>query len=231
MKTELIIALDYPSASKALALAETCKDLNPKPLLKIGLQLYVAEGPTLIKKLKQMGFKIFLDLKFYDIPNTVASAIQSAITLGVDIIDIHLSGGEKMAKAAVNALNLNLEKTQKRPLLFGVTILTSEENTDPQKIVKMAQNAKDWGLDGVVCSAMEATAVKEQCGNNFLCLTPGIRLANNNKDDKNHDQVRVMTPQEAIKAGSNFLVVGRPITQAENPKQIVQEILTIISNN
>lgn len=217
---ELVIALDFADAHSALRLAKDCLSLSPRPWLKIGLQLYTAEGPELVKRIKESGFKVFLDLKFYDIPNTVYEAVRASGRLGVDMLNIHLSGGERMAGAAVAAVN----ELSPKPILLGVTVLTStpapESGTVTEQILTLAQQGKDWGLDGVVCSAWEAGAIKRNCGKKFICLTPGIRPEASDKQD----QARVMTPEQAVLRGSDFLVVGRPITQSPEPLRIARAI-------
>ncbi len=212
----LAVALDFADAEPALEMARACSRLSPRPWLKIGLQLYTAEGPELVRKIKQSGFKVFLDLKFYDIPNTVHEAVRSSARLGVDMLNIHLSGGEQMARAAVAAL----AEFNPKPLLLGVTVLTSDAGAAPEQVLNLAKKGKEWGLDGVVCSAWESRAIKQECGTNFICLTPGIRPSAADRQD----QARVMTPEEAVLQGSDFLVVGRPITQASDPQKIAQAI-------
>lgn len=212
----LAVALDFADSQTALQLAEACAGLSPRPWLKVGLQLYTAEGPELIRKIKQLDFKVFLDLKFYDIPNTVYEAVRSSAGLGVDMLNIHLSGGEQMARAAVAAL----AEFNPKPLLLGVTVLTSNPAADPAQVLDLAKKGKEWGLDGVVCSAWESRAIKRECGAKYICLTPGIRPPAADKQD----QARVMTPEEAVLEGSDFLVVGRPITRASDPKQVAQAI-------
>ena len=233
---KLVIALDYPNKEQALELATACLQLATKPWLKVGLELYVAEGPELIASFNKLGFNVFLDLKFHDIPNTVFGAVASAAKLGISMLNIHLSGGEAMAKAAV----LALKDIHPKPLLLGVTILTSTANASQEEIVSLAKNAKAWGLDGVVCSGQEAASIKQACGKDFICLTPGIRPAPPvdtvntaasspvSTAQQNQDQVRVMTPEQAVLAGSDFLVVGRPITKDSNPILQAQNILNSI---
>lgn len=236
---KLVIALDYPNKEQALELAKACLQLDTKPWLKVGLELYVAEGPELIASFKKLGFNVFLDLKFHDIPNTVFGAVASAAKLGISMLNIHISGGEAMAKAAV----LALKDIHPKPLLLGVTILTSTANAKQEEIVNLAKNAKAWGLDGVVCSGQEAASIKQACGKDFICLTPGIRPAapvdtatpvdtasssQVSAAQQNQDQVRVMTPEQAVLAGSDFLVVGRPITKDSNPMLQAQNILNSI---
>ncbi len=247
---ELVIALDAPKADMALAMAERvagyadcipCEmaDKVASPWMKVGLELFTATGPCIVKDLKSMGFKVFLDMKFHDIPNTVQGAVRSAVATGADMINIHLQGGERMARAAVQGLqegaDLHREKGSAKPLLFGVTILTSTAqgelvgfDGDISALAAMlAKGGSEWGLDGVVCSGFEVGAIKAACGADFKCLTPGIRPASGSaqKNGMTDDQRRVMTPQEAVRAGSDYLVVGRPITGAENPAKAAAEIL------
>ncbi|MFI3271514.1 MAG: orotidine-5'-phosphate decarboxylase [Pseudomonadota bacterium] len=246
---ELVIALDAPKAEVALAMAKRVagyRDFMPEnaaeaaPWMKVGLELFTGTGPSIVKELKSMGFKVFLDMKFHDIPNTVQGAVRSAVATGADMINIHLQGGERMARAAVQGLkegaDLHREKGSAMPLLFGVTILTSTAqgeligyDGDISALAAMlAKGGSEWGLDGVVCSGFEVGAIKAACGEDFKCLTPGIRPAK--KDGVADDQRRVMTPQEAVQAGSDYLVVGRPITGAENPAKATAEILLAMSD-
>jgi orotidine-5'-phosphate decarboxylase len=224
----IIVALDYPDGESAWALIQ---QLDPKLCrVKVGKELFTAAGPDLVRKLVSAGFDVFLDLKFHDIPNTVAAACKAAAGLGVWMMNVHASGGRRMMDAARDAL-AGLEK---RPILIGVTVLTSmgpEElkecgiNTSPEEQVKrLARLAKSCNLDGVVCSALEASQLRAELGKDFALVTPGIRPAGSNAGD----QTRIMTPAKAIIAGSDYLVIGRPITQAPDPlialKNIQQEI-------
>jgi len=213
----VIVSLDFPAAKQAL---ELCQKLDPTSCkLKVGKELFTREGPALIEKFIKMDFDIFLDLKYHDIPNTVASACRVAADLGVWMLNVHASGGRSMMEAARDAL----EKSTHKPLLIAVTVLTSINdndihelaitNTVKEQVILLAKLAKSSGLDGVVCSAMEATDLSLQLGKEFCLVTPGIRPADSSKDD----QQRVMTPTEAINAGSHYLVIGRPITRAEDP--------------
>lgn len=253
---ELVIALDAPHADAALAMAQRVAGFRdfmpqdaevPSPWMKVGLELFTATGPSIVKELKSMGFKVFLDMKFHDIPNTVQGAVLSAVATGADMINIHLQGGERMARAAVQGLqegaalcgaseNGYHEGGAEKPLLFGVTILTSTaqgeligyEGDISALAATLAKGARDWGLDGVVCSGFEVGAIKAACGADFKCLTPGIRPAK--KDGVADDQRRVMTPQEAVLAGSDYLVVGRPITGAANPAEAAAAILLAMAD-
>lgn len=227
--TKLIIALDFDDQSSALSLVE---QLDPKTCaLKVGHEMFTSFGPDFVRCLVSKGFKIFLDLKYHDIPNTVSRACSAAAELGVWMMNVHASGGLKMMQSARLALD---DFGNDRPLLIAVTVLTSfGEETLPtigvkrplqQQVVELASLAKSAGLDGVVSAAAEAAAVKLCCGSSFLTVTPGIRLETNKPDD----QTRVITPEHALKTGSDYLVVGRPITQAQNPLQVVTDLLTSI---
>lgn len=216
-KKNIIIALDYNKAADALALAD---QLDPQRCrLKVGKELFTLAGPDLVKALQQRNFDVFLDLKFHDIPNTVAKAVAVAAELGVWMVNVHAQGGSKMLQAAVNSL---ASYGNDRPLLIAVTILTSMSEADlrelglpaPSMMVeKLAKMAADNGLDGVVCSAQEAAMIKQLCGQNFLTVTPGIRP----KGSEQGDQQRILTPEQAIDQGADYLVIGRPITQSANP--------------
>ena len=215
----LIVAADYPSADQALQLAGALRGL---PVwLKVGLELFTAEGPPLLRRLEAMGFALFLDLKFHDIPNTVQGAVRSASALGVRMLTVHTAGGAAMCRAAVagraEAAFGSKGGGKDGPLLMGVTVLTSE-SADPAvmrgRVLERALLARECGLDGVVCSGLEAKAVKDACGPNFLCLCPGIRFAGCRSND---DQARVCTPAQAVLAGANFIVMGRPIIKADDP--------------
>ena len=223
MSVSLVVALDFPRAKDALALAGQLRGLAP--WMKVGLELFTAAGPPVVIALKDMGFKVFLDLKLHDIPNTVAGAVMSATRLGADMTTLHHAGGKRMAQAALNAVN----ECGSAMLPFAVTVLTSASEAESGAAGSMAafvaakaKEAQDWGLPGVVCSGHEAAAVKAACGQDFLCLCPGIRLAGAGRDD----QRRIMTPQEAVTAGADFLVVGRPITAAAEPKNAAHAILS-----
>ncbi|BCA95371.1 orotidine 5'-phosphate decarboxylase [Legionella antarctica] len=226
MVSKLIVALDFKNQDDALNLIDK---LDPSSCaLKIGNEMFTLFGGNFIKLLVARQFKVFLDLKFHDIPNTVAQACKACADLGVWMINVHALGGIQMMEAAKNALEVY---SKDRPLLIAVTILTSFSEKELTKIgincaimeqVKLlAALARDAGLDGVVSSAHEVQTIKQKCGNKFLTVTPGIRLSNNTRDD----QTRVMTPLQAINEGSDYLVVGRPITQAPNPAMVVSEIL------
>jgi orotidine-5'-phosphate decarboxylase len=224
MSSKLIIALDYPTAEQALNFVE---NLSPEICkLKVGFELFVAAGPYFVKQLVDQGYDVFLDLKFHDIPNTVASACKSAASLGVWMMNVHATGSFKMMRAAKQAL-LEIDSPAK---LIAVTVLTSMDKEQlessnimlsPQDQVKsMAQLTKESGLDGVVCSAQEAKMLREQLGDDFLLVTPGIRP----KGAEIGDQSRVMSPADASVAGVSYIVVGRPITQSENPLKVIESI-------
>lgn len=220
----LIIALDFPSAQQALGFV---KPLSPQSCrLKVGFELFVAAGPEFVSKLVDQGFDVFLDLKFHDIPNTVASACRAASKLGVWMMNVHALGGDKMLTAAVQAV----KEEEKPPLLIAVTILTSMDRHQldgigiglkpEEQVLKLASLTKDSGLDGVVCSAQEAAMLNQHMGSTFNLVTPGIRPLDSDKGD----QSRIMTPYDAIKSGSSYLVVGRPITQADDPLAVIERV-------
>ena len=219
MGKDVIIACDFSSADAALDFLEKFQD--EKPFVKIGMELFYAEGPSIVKKIKERGHKIFLDLKLHDIPNTVKKSMAVLSSLDVDMCNLHAAGTSAMMTAALEGLT---RPDGTRPLLIAVTQLTS---TDEQRmrdellinepisdvVMKYAQNAANSGLDGVVCSPLEAGIVHSMCGNDFLTVTPGVRFA----DGDIGDQKRVMTPSEAKKIGSDYIVVGRPITASPDP--------------
>ena len=220
----VIVALDVPEARDALALAAR---LDPKLCrVKVGKELFVAAGPAVVAQLQERGFEVFLDLKFHDIPNTVAGACRSAARLGVWMLNIHASGGVAMMRAARDAL----AGVARPPLVIGVTILTSLGDADLGAIgftgtahdnaVRLARLARESGLDGVVCSAREAPAMREAAGADFVLVTPGIRLAT----DAKGDQSRTVTPPEAVRLGADYLVIGRPITQSKDPVATLESI-------
>jgi len=231
---ELVVALDYPGAESALGMAE--KLSGSVPWVKVGLELFVAEGPELVRQLKGMGFKVFVDLKFMDIPNTVRGAVRSAVKSGADMVNIHMLGGRRMAQAALAGRDEATEAGAQKPLLLGVTVLTSMESDDlpfdfhgdiGDLVLDLASKGKQYGLDGVVCSAMEAEAIKNACGEEYQCLTPGIRPVGSEVGD----QRRVMTPARAVAAGSDFLVVGRPITGSSDPQATADAIVREIRDS
>ncbi len=231
---ELVVALDTQDMEVVRELAHSLR--HRVSWFKVGLELFVQAGPAVVQFLKEHGFKIFLDLKMYDIPNTVYGGVLSATRMGVDMMTIHVQGGEQMAKAALKAAyegrqyaQDGVATAQNTPLIMGVTVLTSMAQGDlplsnepvASLVTDLAQKAHTWGLDGIVSSGHEVSAIKNLCGSQFLCLTPGIRL----QDTSVEDQKRVVTPHMATKAGADFLVVGRPITQAKDPALAVRAIL------
>lgn len=226
MEQKVIVALDFADAKPALALAERLSPAECK--LKIGKELFTLAGPDLVKTLARQGFDIFLDLKFHDIPNTVAAACRAAANLGIWMLNVHASGGRKMMDAAKQAVDGSEVK------LIAVTVLTSmgeaelrETGIDAspaQQVLRLAKLTQQCGLDGVVCSGQEASSLRVASGNNFLLVTPGIRPAGSAVGDQN----RILTPAHAIQAGADYLVIGRPITQAQDPVAALQSIQTEI---
>ncbi|MDO8208074.1 MAG: orotidine-5'-phosphate decarboxylase [Gallionella sp.] len=221
---KIIVALDFPGAVPALALAHR---LSPELCrLKVGKELFTATGPVLLEQLMKSGFEIFLDLKFHDIPNTTAQACKAAASLGVWMINVHALGGRKMLEAA----QLAVSNSAKPPKLIAVTLLTSMNQEDindlgintttEEMVLRLAKLAQESGLDGVVCSAMETALLRKHCGNKFSLVTPGIRPVDASLDD----QSRVMTPEAALRSGSSYLVIGRPITRAADPLQALLDI-------
>ncbi len=221
MSKDVIIACDFNSKADLMAFLDNFKNEERKPFLKVGMELFYAEGPAIIKEIKERGHKIFLDLKLHDIPNTVKKAMSVLSALDVDICNLHAAGTKAMMEAALEGLT---RPDGTRPLLIAVTQLTStsEERMKAdllidhpldEVVMHYAKNAKDSGLDGVVCSPLEAGKVKAVCGDAFLTVTPGVRFA----DGEVGDQVRVTTPAKAKELGSDYIVVGRPITQAPDP--------------
>ena len=226
MSPKILVALDYSTAEEALNFVAK---VNPELCgLKIGKQLFTAAGPQLVEKLVGKGFNVFLDLKYHDIPNTVAKACIAAANLGVWMLNVHALGGERMMLAAREAIDTCLNH---KPLLIGVTILTSHENVElatiglsgsaEENVVRLAQQTQNAGLDGVVCSALEAPLLRTVCGSEFCLVTPGIRL-----EQVDDDQRRVMTPAAALASGSSYLVIGRPITQSIDPAAMLTSIIT-----
>jgi orotidine-5'-phosphate decarboxylase len=219
MGKDVIIACDFDSAEKVFAFLD--KFTGKKPFVKIGMELYYAEGPSIVKDIKRRGHKIFLDLKLHDIPNTVKKSMAVLSRLDVDMTNLHAAGTKRMMEAAIEGLT---RPDGTRPMLIAVTQLTStdQESMENDLLIKepiadvvmhYASCAKDSGLDGVVCSPLEAEKVHTSCGKDFITVTPGVRFA----DGDIGDQKRVMTPAEAKKIGSDYIVVGRPITAAEDP--------------
>ncbi|WP_245399700.1 orotidine-5'-phosphate decarboxylase [Atopomonas sediminilitoris] len=227
-QSPILVALDYPSQAQALALAQ---QLDPALCrLKVGKELFTRSGPQVVEALQALGFDVFLDLKFHDIPNTTAMAVKAAAELGVWMVNVHCSGGLRMMVACREVLE---QHAGNRPLLIGVTVLTSMEQSDlagigldvaPQEhVLRLAGLAAEAGLDGLVCSAQEASVLKAQHAQLQL-VTPGIRPAGSAADD----QRRILTPQQALANGSDYLVIGRPITQAENPAAKLREIVATL---
>ena len=219
MGKDVIIACDFDSAEKTFAFLD--KFTGKKPFVKIGMELYYAEGPSIVKEIKKRGHKIFLDLKLHDIPNTVKKSMAVLSRLDVDMTNLHAAGTKRMMEAAIEGLT---RADGTRPMLIAVTQLTStdQESMENDLLIKepidkvvmhYAHNAMEAGLDGVVCSPLEAGKVHDTCGNGFVTVTPGVRFA----DGDIGDQKRVMTPAEAKKIGSDYIVVGRPITAAADP--------------
>ena len=221
----VIVALDFASAHAALAFAARVSPQSCR--LKVGKELFTAAGPALVEKLTQDGFEVFLDLKFHDIPNTVAGACKAAAQLGVWMLNVHALGGRKMLEAARDAV---AKGGVRRPRLIAVTLLTSMSDGDMRDVgmegapaaaaLRLARLAQASGLDGVVCSAQEAELLRRESGQAFLLVTPGIRPAQSDRDD----QQRVMTPAAAIAAGADYLVIGRPVTQAPDPVAALEAI-------
>lgn len=220
----IIVALDFAAEAPALALAER---LDPaRCRLKVGKELFTRLGPAFVERLQRLGFEIFLDLKFHDIPNTVAAACAVAADLGVWMVNVHVSGGRAMMEAARDRLS----RYERPPLLIGVTVLTSLDRADldaigcpgepRERVLALATLAHESGLDGIVCSPLEASPVRAALGRDFRLVTPGVRPAG----AASGDQKRVMTPAEALAAGADYLVIGRPITQASDPLSVIDEI-------
>ena len=229
LKEKIVIALDVGTKREALTLAGALKEAR---VFKIGLELFTAEGPALLDEVVRMGKKPFLDLKYHDIPNTVAGAVRAAVRSGVTMLTIHTSGGKEMMAAAARAGGEESARTGRgRPFLLGVTVLTSlkdEElrqigfaNAVADQVLRLAVLAKESELDGVVCSPHEIETIKKECGGDFLVVTPGIRPA----WAAAQDQKRIMTPAEAIRMGADYLVIGRPITGAPSPGEAFLRIL------
>lgn len=224
VRSPLIVALDYARAADALALADKLSPAQCR--LKVGKELFTAEGPTVVCALQDRGFELFLDLKFHDIPNTVAAAVAAAADLGVWMVNVHASGGRRMMTAAREKLVQGSYATK----LIAVTVLTSMERSDLveigldvepiDQVQRLTGLTAECGLDGVVCSAQEARVLRDTCGPGFLLVTPGIRPASS----ETGDQRRVMTPEQAQQAGVSFMVIGRPITQAADPSAALQAI-------
>ena len=230
----IITALDYKNTDDALAFVEK---IDPSlTRLKVGKELFTLAGPGLVEKLQTLGFDVFLDLKFHDIPNTVAGALSVAASMGVWMVNVHASGGPRMLEAARKAIPVAGKSGGTK--LIAVTVLTSMDDTElnhvgvqlsaEKQVASLTQLAIDQGLDGVVCSAKEVSLIRTIAPDSFLTVTPGVRPASAQVNDD--DQRRVMTPADAIRAGSNYLVIGRPITRADNPLESLQQIHSQISS-
>lgn len=217
---DAIIALDFPNREQTLEFLDLFSE-EKKPFVKIGMELFYASGPDMVREIKARGHRIFLDLKLHDIPNTVKRTMAVLSGLDIDMVNLHASGGSEMMKAALEGLT---RPDGTKPLLIAVTQLTSTdermlhdelliEASMNRTVMRYAQNAASCGLDGVVCSPLEAASIKEECGNDFITVTPGIRFA----DSDAGDQKRIMTPADAGKAGCDYIVMGRPITKASDP--------------
>ena len=224
-RTPVIVALDFADEKSTL---EFVRRLSPDLCrLKIGKELFTATGRSLAEKLIHQGFELFLDLKYHDIPNTVAQACKAAAEMGVWMVDMHASGGRRMMEAAAEAV----ANCQNKPLLIGITVLTSMTQQDlaetgvaapvEEQVLRLAELAQSSSLDGVVCSALEAAPLRREVGQDFVLVTPGIRL---NTAANNDDQRRIMTPADALAAGSTYLVMGRPVTQAADPVAVLREV-------
>jgi orotidine-5'-phosphate decarboxylase len=224
----IVVALDYPTAKQAIAMA---KQLDPsKCRVKVGKELFTTSGPAVLEQLHKMNFDVFLDLKFHDIPNTCAGAVAVAAELGVWMVNVHASGGERMMVAAAEAIANKGHK----PLLIAVTVLTSMEQSDlagigldvspREQVERLAKLSKHSGMDGVVSSAQEIGLIKELCGKDFLTVTPGMRPVGSAAGD----QRRIMTPQQAVDAGGDYMVIGRPITKSDVPRKACLDIIASI---
>ena len=221
--SKIIVALDFGSLSETEDFLKKVKGQNCR--VKVGKELFTNEGPNVIKLIQQYGFEIFLDLKFHDIPNTVSRAIKASCNLGVWMVNVHASGGKQMLLAAREAV----DSSSNKPILIAVTILTSYDNSSYQElgfknnlldqIAYLTTLSENSGMDGIVCSANDIPSIKPLVKEKFQFITPGVRLANSNDDQK-----RVTTPEDAIKQGSNYLVIGRPITSSEDPAALIEKI-------
>jgi len=222
LQKKIIVALDTTDVDKALNLTKLIPDVGA---FKLGLEYFCANGPSGIKVIAQTGVNIFLDLKFHDIPNTVIGAIQASLNMQPYMMTVHLSGGFNMLKKSMDSIKSSYVKSSlKRPLILGVSVLTSIDNTDfdslglsgkvEDQVLRLGQLAISAGLDGLVCSAKELKILRREFGSNFILVTPGIRL----KDGEINDQKRIVTPYQALTDGANYLVIGRPITASKDPK-------------
>jgi orotidine-5'-phosphate decarboxylase len=229
---QLLVALDVESGDRALALATELRGVVDG--VKVGSRLFTLEGPALVRRLADAGTKVFLDLKFHDIPNTVAQAVEAAVATGAWMVNVHASGGRAMMQAAATAAAEAAERTGRpRPLVIGVTVLTSMdaatlreggvERPLLEQVLALARSAQQAGLDGVVASPQETAAIRAACGQDFQIVTPGIRGAS--AGSHKHDQSRTMGPADAVRAGANYLVVGRPIIAAPSPREAALGII------
>jgi orotidine-5'-phosphate decarboxylase len=237
-RSSLIVALDFDSLATAVKFAKQVADLVG--MFKIGSQLFTSAGPEAVRQVAQLGAGIFLDLKFHDIPNTVAGAVLASAGMpGVQLVNVHALGGTAMMRAAAQAVSASVPMGADRPRLLAVTVLTSMDQKairevgigGPPKVrvVKLAKLAQEAGVDGVVASVQEAKAIRKACGREFLIVTPGVRPKDMSVGSRKDDQVRTATPREAIKAGADFIVVGRPILAAADPRAAAQELVDEIA--
>jgi len=238
-RSSLIVALDFDSLSTALKFAKQVADLVG--MFKIGSQLFTAAGPEAVRQVAQLGADIFLDLKFHDIPNTVAGAVLASAGMpGVQFVNVHALGGNAMLRAAVQAISAGVPMGADRPRLLAVTILTSMDQKALREVgiggppaacvVKLAKFAHKAGVDGVVASVQEAKAIRKACGREFLIVTPGVRPKDSPASTKNDDQARTATARDAIRAGADFIVVGRPILAAADPRAAAQAVVDEIAS-
>jgi orotidine-5'-phosphate decarboxylase len=238
-RSSLIVALDFDSLPTALKFARQVADLVG--MFKIGNQLFTSAGPEAVGQIAGLGTGIFLDLKYHDIPNTVAGAVLAAAALpGVELLNVHALGGKAMLQAAVQAISAGVPMGADRPRLLAVTVLTSMDRHSMKevgigglpksRVLQLAKLAKKAGVDGVVASVEEAKAIRKACGRDFLIVTPGVRMKEKNAAGSRDDQARTATPREAIKAGADFLVVGRPILAAADPRAAIEGIVEEIAN-
>jgi len=237
-RSSLIVALDFDSLKSALSFAQSVADIVG--MFKVGSQLFSNAGPEAVRQVAALGNGVFLDLKYHDIPNTVAGAVlASAAIPGVQLVNVHALGGSAMLKAAAQAISAGVPMGADRPRLIAVTVLTSMDQktlreagiagTPLTRAVKLAQLAKKCGVDGVVASVQEAKAIRKACGRDFLIVTPGVRPAEKSGGKRKDDQARTATPAQAVHAGSDYLVVGRPITAASDPRAAAQAIVDEIA--
>ena len=237
-RSSLIVALDFDSLSSAIKFATQIADLVG--MFKIGNQLFTAAGPAAVKEIAALGSGVFLDLKYHDIPNTVAGAVLSAAAMsGVQLVNVHALGGKPMMEAAAQAISAGVPMGADRPRLLAVTILTSMDHktmkevgvggSPKSRVVKLALLAKEAGVDGVVASVQEAKAIRKACGDGFLIVTPGVRPKDSDVEPAPDDQSRKASPKQAIRAGADFLVVGRPILAAADPRAAAQSIVDEIA--